>query len=284
MSGGLFDNDGGDMVMLPPRTHNLPSLTEVLAPDIVQSLIDAELDRKPSPDKPSIRERRRQLVDMCKRFVAVYGENGIPDDTTDGIVAACLAQVSRYTTQKTGTVDAARIKLKEPVLMAGRLIDGERGKDGPFGELIRAVTDAAAPVIKLATAYKVEKERIAREKAESDAKALRDQAEAAEYAAASGSSAVTWDDAARAYDAVEKAETIATAKPADLTRAHGNDFGTTSLRYVRKAVIVDPALVPRQYCVPSQSLINAAIGKAGEPMPVIPGVTITDEPDLTVRK
>jgi hypothetical protein len=92
-------------------------------------------------------------------------------------------------------------------------------------------------------------------------------------------------DAAAVYDQADKLQAVADAKPADLTRTHGHrDFGTSSLRMVRVATIVDAAAVPRQYCVPSQALIDAAAGKPGEPMPAIPGVEFRDANDVNVRR
>jgi hypothetical protein len=38
------------------------------------------------------------------------------------------------------------------------------------------------------------------------------------------------------------------------------------------------------YCVPDPAALARAAGEAGTPIPTIAGVTITDEPDLTVRR
>jgi hypothetical protein len=105
-----------------------------------------------------------------------------------------------------------------------------------------------------------------------------------EELAAKGSSDVTYEDAAAAAQAAEDSQLVANAKPADITRVHGDGVGTTSLRYKRVVTIVEPGRVPRNLCVPDLAAITRAAGKAGTPFPTIDGVSIADEPDLTVRR
>lgn len=254
---------------------NLPSLAERISPEIVDALIEANT-------RP-LKERADALIAMCRRFLLAH-QAGITNDYQDGLAAACLAQVQRFTAKNSGQVDTARVVMKAPILAAQRKIDGSPGKPGPYARLVDVVEDAAAPVIRLVTAYKVKKEEEIRKAAAAEAERKRLEAEAVERAASKGSSMVTYEDAAAAYELADQAQAIADAKPADLTRAKGDDFGTTSLRYKRVVTIVEPDKVPRQYCVPDLALIQRAAGKAGAPIPTIAGCKIEDVPDLTVRR
>jgi len=119
--------------------------------------------------------------------------------------------------------------------------------------------------------------------AQAEAKAKADQAALLERMASRGSSTVTMEDAATAQSAADKAQAIADAPAAALTRSHGGDFGTTSLRRIRTFTIPNPELVPRAYCVPSEALIRAALGKADTPYNPIPGVEVEDISDNNRR-
>jgi hypothetical protein len=258
-------------------SDNLPkTLAEVIPADIVDAMIEA--DTRP------LRKRADDLIDMAKRFVATYGEAGIQDDDVDGTAAACLAQLQRFVATKSGRVDAARIAMKEPILRASRQIDGERGSSGPYGKLIEDVEAAFRPMKRLVIAYKAAKDEKVRQAALAEATRQQAEAERLERMAESDSGTATFEDAAKAYDAADKARELATASPADRTRTHGDDFGTTSLKRKRVFAVTNASLVPRQYCSPDDKLINAAIGKAGDRIPTIPGVAIKDEDDLTVRR
>jgi hypothetical protein len=182
---------------LPPRTHNLPSLAETLAPATVAALIEAET--------APLKERAQALVDSCKRFTAAY-EAGIQDDETDGIAASILAQCQRFTGSKTGRVDAARIALKAPVLAAQQQIDKA------FPAIASIVNTAVSAVTKLSLAYKAAKDAAIRKAAEEEAERKRLEAEAAERLASAGSGLVTFEDAAQTYDAVDKAQAVVDAE------------------------------------------------------------------------
>jgi hypothetical protein len=43
-------------------------------------------------------------------------------------------------------------------------------------------------------------------------------------------------------------------------------------------------LVPRAYCEPSEALLKQSAGRAGSPIPEIPGVKIEDRPKLRVGR
>jgi hypothetical protein len=258
----------------PGIGHNAPPLAEILSPAIV----DAQIETTVAP----LRARAFELTESCKRFALTYPTIETPE--ADSKAAEVLAVCARFTTGKTGRVDAARIALKAPLLEATRMIDGDRGKAGPFGRLIDDVNAAAQVISRASIAYKQKVESETRRKAQEEATRLAEQARMAEELAAKGSGMVTMEDAATAYQAADDSQRVADSKAADLTRIHGSDVGTTSLRYRRVVTVIEPDKVPRMYCVPDLAAITRAAGRAGTPFPKIDGVSISDEPDLTVRR
>lgn len=256
----------------PAAGHNLPDLAATLHPDAIAELIANEL-------RP-LRERADVLVGSCRRFMETYPV--IDTSEADAKAAEVLAVCQRFTNPSSGRVETARVALKAPILAADSAIGSL--KKGPFARVVDPVIAAAAVVSRASIAYKQKIEREARETAEREAQERRAQAEMAERLATNGSGLVTMEDAAQAHQAADDYQAIADSKASDLTRTHGNDVGTTSLRYRRVVTIVSPADVPRIYCVPDLAAITRAAGKAGTPIPAIAGCTIVDEPDLTVRR
>lgn len=254
---------------IPPRTHNLPSLADQLPRFLVQANIDAI--REP------LQARADALVASGERFIAAHPT--IDDDEADALAAQVLATFQRFT-GKSGQVETARVALKAPVLAADTAI-GSLTK-GPFAKLIEPVEGLARRISRASVVFKVAKE--GRQRAAAQAEADRLAREAVEQEAAADQGHATYDEATAAFVGAEKAQDAANARPADLTRTHGELLGTSSLHYKRVVEVTSPADVPRIYCVPDVAAITRAAGKAGTPIPVISGVTIRDEPDLTVRR
>lgn len=249
---------------------NLPKLSEALAPDLIRQMIEAETE--------PLKKRRDELVGMCQRFGAAFPT--IDNEEADQKAAEVLAVCARFITAKTGRVDAAREAFKKPVLDASNAIGS--ANNGPFAALSIAVETAMQPVKRASIAYKAEVARKEREKREAEAKFLEAQAKLAEKLAERRGTGMA--DAAQAAVEADAARKAANVSTADLTRTHGDAVGVSSLRYRRVAKIVNAALVPRQYCSPDMTLINAAKGKAQTEFPAIPGVEFIDEPDLTVGR
>lgn len=249
--------------------HNLPALRDLIPPDTIKALISVEIE--------PLKVRAEELIGSCKRFTEKYPT--IADDEADAKAAEILAVCQRFTS-KSGRVETARVALKAPVLAADTAI-GSLQK-GPFAGVVVSVEAAVSVITRASTNYKVEKERARREAALADAKHLADEAALAEKMAERGRG--SFDDAAAAAQVSIDAQKAADAKPADLTRSHGDGVGTTSLRYKRIVTITEPERVPRMYCVPDLAAITRAAGKAGESFPLIDGVSIFDVPDLTVRR
>lgn len=269
--------------------HNLPALKDLIPPDTIKALIAAEIE--------PLKARAEELIGSCKRFAESFPT--ITDDEADAKAAEILAVCQRFTS-KSGRVEGARVALKAPILQADTAI-GSLQK-GPFAGIVVSVEAAVFVIVRASTNYKVEKERVRREAAHAESKRLADEAALAEKMAERGRG--SFDDAATAAQASADAHRLAGAKSADLTRSHGDGVGTTSLKWKRDAVITDATLIPRAYCIPSQSLIDTAKGAAlsehepsdgwrnvdpvkgiwEKPHPTIPGVVLRDGPDLTVRR
>jgi len=211
---------------------------------LTPEIVQAAIDAELEP----LIRRAAELVAMCGRFREAYPE--ITSVEADAKAAEVLAVCQRMTA-KSGRVETARVALKAPILAADNAI-GSLAK-GPFAKLVDSINEAVRPIIEAAKVYKQKVEDRAR----------------AELAPEDGNIFDTMD--------------MLDAKTADLTRVHG-EVGTTSLARKRVFEIVDASLVPRYLCVPSDALIRQAIGKADTPMPTIPGVRISDEASLTVRR
>lgn len=256
----------------PPAGHNLPDLSAILSPEVISILIGIEIE--------ALRPRADELVASCRRFLDAHPT--IDSDEIDATAAQVLATCQRFYMTKTGRVDAARVAFKAPVLAADNAI-GSLTK-GPFANVVQPVMNVTALITKLSVDYKVKKDTAERARRKAEADRLAAEAEMTARLATSGSGVVSLDDAVAAAQTAEKAQEAADVKPAELTRAHGDALGTSSLRYKRTVTVVEPAKVDRAYCVPDLALLTRAAGKAGTPLPIIAGCSISDVPDLTVRR
>lgn len=253
----------------PAAGHNLPDLASTLAPDAIAALIEIEA--------APLKARADELIASCRRFIIAHPSIG--SDETDALAAQVLAVCNAFA-GKSGRVEKTRVEFLKPIREA-TLAVGSYDR-GPFSAVAQSVTAVAAAINKASIAYKLAKEADARKRRQEEADRLA--AEAAELEAAAQQGHATYDDAAAAYANAERAQEGATVKSAELTRSHGDALGTTSLRYKRTVIVVEPDKVPRQYCVPDLGLLRHAAGKAGGPLPIIAGCNIVDEPDLTVRR
>lgn len=253
---------------------NIPTIDEALPRVLVEQIVENTI-------RP-LNARADELIEDCRAFTADCPT--ITSDEQDAEAAEILGTIAPFVTDKTGRVDRARIALKAPILAASEIIDGKRGVVGPFAAIVERVGKVAAPIRVASIAYKQEKADRIRKAAQIEAARQTAEARMAEQLASKGSSLVTFEDAARAQEKADDAWKIADAKPAELTRSHGDAVGISSLRYKRVVTITAPHLIPRQYCMPSDTLLRAAAGAAESPIPAIPGCEIVDVPDLTVRR
>lgn len=281
----------------PGLGHNLapkPTLADLLHETGVKRIIADELDRKivdPETGKeaPSIRERDPELTDSCKRFLQKYPK--IETDEVNETAAAILKACNRFAGDS-GRVERAREVLKRPVLDAGKAIDGAfakfgtqlgvRSLSGPMKDRRKAPYTLAETILNMSAVYGDEKAAKIQESQQAEADAANERARLTEEMATKGSGLVTFEDAANAASAADDHQRAADASLADRSRVK-TEIATTSVKYKRIATIIDPSLVPREYCIPSQSLIDAAKGAAGSSIPTIPGVTFADERDMNIR-
>lgn len=268
-----------------------PILAELVTVAVVDIIIAAELDREPDSldggKIKSIRDRDIELTDMCKRFLAAHPK--IETDAAEALATEVLSTAGKFP----GRVETARKALKQPVWDAGVAIDAAfekyglqleiRPPTGPANKRRQAPFTLAEQINMRLVTYKDLKATRLREKAQAEADRKREEARTLERLAERGSSMVSMEDAATAQQASDKAQAIVDAPAAALTMSHGGDFGSTSLRRIRTFTVINPGLVPRHLCVPSDALIREAIGKADGPMPSIDGITIEDISDTNRR-
>lgn len=246
----------------------------------------------PSAD-PAVVQQSNQavsLVDVARRFIVACDDDA--QKATE-----FLASIS--STQK--AIEADFEKLKKPVREAGQAIDA-------FFRRPREALDEARKIVNLSLSTYRTQQRIAAEKRQRDLeeeqRKQREAAEAARIAAehaaleASAIAATVDDDdfngqieaelrreaAERsAREAAAQAAIISTA-PAPVVEAPKKTTqtasGSVSFRKTWKAVIENPGIVPREYCDPVQSKINAAVKLGARE---IPGVRIFEEESASVR-
>lgn len=129
-------------------------------------------------------------------------------------------------------------------------------------------------------------ERAERERQEAEARALAERAAAVALAAETADSPVDLADAARDFAAATAAlEQQRASAPAPValpirTPAPRPTLGAAASRKRWVATVTDASLVPRQYLVVDQRLLNEAVKRGARE---IPGVTIEERDELAVR-
>lgn len=192
-----------------------------------------------------------------------------------------------------------RAEVKRPIIEAGRIVDGIF--KGELADRLRAAAERLrTPLAQFErarqAAIRAEQERQRQESQRIAAEEQqRREAEAARLAAEAAARPL--DDAAlaRAIEAEQAAMDAGSVPPPapappprETQRIYGDMGSVSHLATTWKAVITDPAAVPRQYCVPSQALIDAAmkasrVGK-GPPTISIPGVEFAEDASLRTRR
>lgn len=109
----------------------------------------------------------------------------------------------------------------------------------------------------------------------------RKAAEEAEKAATAAATQADLDEAIRRETEAQKAADAAAVKPIELSRQRG-DFGSlATIRTTWEFEIINAVEVPREYCVPSEALIRAAIRAGG--VRAIPGLRIYQREQTVIR-
>jgi hypothetical protein len=199
--------------------------------------------------------------------------------TEAGIVSEALAgkttDLIRMLKAEIKALDTTRTRIKDPVLKAGREIDGyaKQYADPLSGQARIAESRLAA--------YYAVKEKAEREAREQAAR------EAEERAAALAAEGAT-EEAHEAFEEAGKAIEAAQAGAADLTRVHTHTGGVSSLKVSWDFEILNIFEVPRRFLQVAESLVKIAIREApraadGSPKLDIPGIRIYRVNAVTVR-
>lgn len=248
----------------PDIGHNRPpfDLTVVLDPEEMRGELEREFQHKIA--------RRDELLAGVARFNEATSA-GIVDAETQARAADFVRQIK----QEARAIDQLRTAAKEPVLHAGRVIDGF------FRPLADPLMDAARGIEAKMTAFaRAEADRKRRAALE----AARAQAAAAAKAAEEAARRADADALAAAVDreqqAIEAEDAAVAGKPADLSRTHG-DLGSVASLHERWAFdVTDPGAVPRQYMRVDEVAVRVAI-RAG--VRAIDGIRIYRDSRVVVR-
>jgi hypothetical protein len=168
--------------------------------------------------------------------------------------------------------EAKRKETKEPYLLAAAAVDID----------FRAIT---APLAALKTSVEAkigafQKKAAAEERARREEEARR-VAEEAARAAAAAETQTDLEDAIKREAEAQKAAKAAAVKTIDISR-HRGDYGSlATIKTTWEFEIENAALVPREYCAPSETLIRAAIRAGG--VRAIPGIRIYQRESTIVR-
>lgn len=218
---------------------------------------------------PDLVKRASELADMKDRVPASVDNE---DDANE--ISTAIRQCAAFEKASEG----ARVGEKEPYLAGGRAVDGF------FQNLAKPVTAVKTSLLRVRTAYDMAVADRERKRRQEEA------AKAAEEAARLARDAETAREKTQAAVAVAVAEDAHQAtrvKPAELTRTRTDEGVVTSLRSEWRHEVIDPALVPREYCVPEDRLLRAAVKaattKAGQCLLEIPGVRIFEHHASQVR-
>lgn len=219
-----------------------------------------------------INGRHADLLDAIHEIVAT----DLPLVVTSEIVAAQVAHVGKAATGLARDVDAVHKTEKQPHLDAGREVDA--WKTATLAPLTTLLNECKA----LVSAWQDRKEQEERAAREAAARQLAIAREAAEQKAMKTMAPKDMERAADIAEAAAVAETAAAATAADLSRVvvAGKAVASRSENWTYR--VVNAAEIPRQYLMPNDAAIKAAIkGKNG--LREIPGLEIYPDKRTTFR-
>lgn len=257
----------------PPMGHNQGPLLE---PEALMAEVRAR--------NGHLANRAADLVAGVARWRERYADkDGRPVIPDDDAMRATVDFLGKQLKPHADAIEQARKDAKAP------LLDVTRQLDAYFSvTLAGALADAMKTVRAAAEAY-------ANRKAAEEAQRRREEAQrlAAEAARAAELARQTSNDATmeRALDLEQQAiDTAQEARGAragmDAAKTTGDLGGGASLAGRWVATVTDPKKVPRKFCEPSMTLINAEMRTnmvGGECKAVIAGVSFTFERSLRVR-
>jgi hypothetical protein len=221
--------------------------------------------------------RRDRIVAALLATAAAYPE--ILDDEAMGEAGENLRMVSALTRLS----EDRRKEHKDPYWSGGRTVDAW------FKNFFAPLNDAKAPVQRAADAYAAMVVRREREATAAAAAAARQAADRAAEAAALAIEERREIDAQGLVEAAREADRLqaqADARPAEMSRTHGEYGAVISARSTWRFKVIDLAQVPREYLMIDTNALKAAMADrdaAGRPTAVIAGVEWVEDISAGVR-
>lgn len=168
-----------------------------------------------------------------------------------------------------------RTATKQPYIEAGKVIDGA----------FKTISDRlAAGKREVEAKIHAHQQRVAaeeRRKREEEARRLAEEAKRAEAAAQTGDAL---DEAIAAHGQAAAARAATEVKTAEIARARGEYGAVATVRTTWHHEVTNVADVPREYLMPNDAAIKAAIKAAANPKAlVIPGVRIYSTDQTVIR-
>ena len=254
-----------DQSQRPPGLgHNVSPAMELPAPE---ALYEAW-----SREHAALLGRRDQLLAAMERFEGAHGA-GIADEGT----AARAADFVLLLEREAGNVEAARKRIKAPLLAVGRALDRLLKK-----ETSDRLAAAAAKVKAMLGEYQARKIAAERARLEQQAMAARQAADAAAASAAGSGDPASREQAISLDRVAQRAELAATEGIMALARTRGASGTVAELREEWTYEVVDIALVPRQWLTIDDRKVRAAIRGPGG-LRGIDGLRIYAVPTASVR-
>lgn len=209
------------------------------------------------------------LTARFEKFLTVT-QDGIRDEAMAGHASDFAKELG----EENKATDATRKRIKDPVLHAQRLIDGEAKK------LTDRLSAAAATVTTRITRFLQQKEARARLAAEIEAARLAHEAEARLAEAQQSATIEAADAAVEAMHEADQAAALAAAKPLELSRTRSAGGALAGLKETWTYEVINLDLLPAAYRAVNDAAAKAAI-KNG--VREIPGLRIYAETKAMIR-
>lgn len=242
---------------------NIPviDLAGALQPDRLAAYLEYEL--------ASHAANTNTLLARHDKFLQVT-QDGINDEA----MAGHASDFARDLKAEVSATEVTRKRIKDPVLHAQRLIDGEAKK------LTDRLSSAAGVVTTRITAYLQQIEARKRLAAQMEAARLAHEAEALLAEAQATATIEAADAAVEAMHEANQAADLATATPLELTRTRSAGGALAGLKETWTYEVIDHAAIPIAYMTVNDAVVRTAI-RAG--LREVPGLRIFAETKAVIR-
>jgi hypothetical protein len=230
-------------------TSNTPvlNLSDALAPEKISAWLDYEFSGHVA-NKTTLLARHDKFLEVTK--------DGIDDD----VMAGHASDFAKDLRTESSNTDMTHTRVKAPVLVAQRLIDGQRKT------LTDALGLAASQVTVRITDYLRRKEARVRQEAEKEAARLAQEAQDAMEIADQVNTPSAIDHAVLTVREAQQAEARALARPVELTRTRSQGGSLTALKDNWKWKVTDISKVPPHLLAVNETLLQAMMKSAGKNM------------------